>query len=350
MTLQPGQRRGIAAALLSAVMFGLTVPVIKGWFATVHPWLLAGLLYLGSGIGLGAWAVLRKRAWSIEGKDLRWLAGAVLAGGIVAPVLLLIGLRGTPASTASLLLTSEGLFTSVLAWVAFREHWDRRIVLGFLAITAGAVVLAVAPGKLQPAHVLPIALVLSACLMWGIDNNLTRKVALGDPVQVAAVKGLVAGLTNTVLALTFGAQLPPTSSLASIGLLGVLGYGLSLALFIYALRELGTARSSAYFSVAPFVGAACAVLLLAEPLSWALIVAGVLMSAGVWLHVTERHAHDHEHPALEHEHVHTHDVHHDHHDDDAQDAPHSHRHVHAAMRHGHPHFPDAHHRHDHSGT
>jgi drug/metabolite transporter (DMT)-like permease len=345
--MESGQKRGIVAALLAAGSFGLTVPILKRGFGGVNPWMLAGLLYLGSGLGLMAWTTVRRQPWSVPRHDLPWLAGAVLAGGIVAPVLLLFGLRGVPASTAALLLTCEGVFTSVLAWVAFHEHFDRRILLGFLAITAGALALALAPGGLQSGQFIPIALILAACFAWGIDNNLTRRIALADPIQIAATKGLVAGLTNTVLALLLGAQLPPLAETATAGAVGLLGYGVSLVLFVYALRELGTARTSAYFSVAPFVGAAVAVVLLGEPVTGALLLAGALMALGVWLHVTESHSHEHRHAAIEHEHVHEHDDHHDHHGEGAQAPSHSHRHAHTQLRHRHAHFPDAHHRHDH---
>lgn len=348
MTLQPGQRRGIAAALLAAVTFGLTVPIIKAWFGEANPWLLAGLLYLGSGVGLAIWSVIRGGAWSVPRLDLPWLVGAVLAGGIVAPVLLLFGLRGVPASTAALLLTCEGLFTSLLAWAAFREHYDRRIVVGFLAIATGAVILAMAPGDVRPAALVPTLLVLAACLAWGIDNNLTRVIALADPIQVAATKGLIAGLTNTFLALSMGARMPPLTDVVRVGGVGFMGYGLSLVLFVYALRELGTSRTAAYFSFAPFVGALVAVVSLGESLNVTLLLAGALMGWGVWLHVTERHLHDHAHEATEHEHAHEHDEHHDHHQDESvPPGSHTHAHTHTPLRHRHPHFPDAHHRHDH---
>jgi len=346
--MRSSRTRGITAALLAALTFGLTVPLAKAWFSGVGPWLLAGLLYLGSGIGLSVWAVFRGRPWSVPRRELPWLAGAVLAGGIVAPVLLLLGLRDVPASTASLMLTCEGLFTSLLAWIAFREHYDRRIVLGFLAIAGGAVTLALVPGSPQSAPLVPAVLILAACLAWGIDNNLTRVIALADPIQIAAAKGLVAGLTNTILAVSLGAQLPTPAGSVLAGSVGFVGYGLSLALFVYALRELGTSRTSAYFSVAPFVGALVAVLLLDEPFTVALMIAGALMGLGVWLHVTERHLHDHEHDVMEHEHAHEHDEHHDHHHGEVvPPGSHTHRHTHQPLRHQHPHFPDAHHRHDH---
>lgn len=348
MNLQPVQSRGLAAALLAAVTFGLTVPLVKAWFGEVHPWLIAGLLYLGSGLGLTAWALVRGVAWSVPRRDLPWLAGAVLTGGIFAPVLLLFGLRDVPASTAALLLTCEGLFTSLLAWAVFREHYDRRIVIGFLAIAAGAAILAVAPGSPRSAHLVPSMLVLAACLAWGVDNNLTRVFSLADPIQIAATKGLVAGLTNTILALRMGAQMPPLTDAALAGAVGFMGYGLSLVLFVYALRELGTSRTSALFSVAPFVGALVAFVFLGEPYSVALLLAGALIGWGVWLHVTERHLHDHEHDAIEHEHAHEHDEHHDHrHGEGVPPDSHTHPHRHIPLTHGHPHFPDAHHRHDH---
>ncbi len=348
MTLMPGQRRGIAAALLAAVTFGLTVPLVKAWHGDTNPWLLAGLLYLGSGVGLTLWAVIRGGAWTVPRHDLPWLAGAVLAGGIVAPVLLLLGLRGVPASTASLLLTCEGLFTSLLAWIAFREHYDRRIVLGFLAIAGGAVTLALVPGSPQSTPLMPAVLILAACLAWGVDNNLTRVIALADPIQIAAAKGLVAGLTNTILGVSMGVHLPTLTGSVIAGCVGFVGYGLSLALFVYALRDLGTSRTSAYFSVAPFVGALVAFLFLDEPFTVAIMIAGGLMGWGVWLHVTEHHLHEHEHAATEHEHAHEHDEHHDHrHGKDVSPGSHTHRHTHTPLRHRHPHFPDAHHRHDH---
>ena len=289
--MRSSRTRGIAAALLAALTFGLTVPLAKAWFGGVGPWLLAGLLYLGSGIGLSVWALLRGRPWSVPRHDLPWLAGSVLAGGIVAPVLLLLGLRDVPASTASLLLTCEGLFTSLLAWIAFREHYDRRIVLGFLAIAGGAVTLALVPGSPQSTPLVPAVLILVACLAWGVDNNLTRVIALADPIQIAAAKGLVAGLTNTVLAVTLGAEPPTLAGAVTAGSVGFVGYGLSLVLFVYALRGLGTSRTSAYFSVAPFVGALVAVVFLDEPFTVAFMFAGALMGWGVWLHVTERHLH-----------------------------------------------------------
>jgi len=347
MALSVPQRRGIAAALGAAALFAATVPLAKPYLGAVNPWLLASLLYLGCGIGLTLVSLARPRPWTMPRSDLPWLAGAVVTGGVLAPVLLMMGLAAAPASGVSLLLVAEGVFTTLIAWIAFRENLDRRVLLGFLVITVGAVVL-VARDSATRVPVVPAAFILGACLAWAIDNNLTRKVSLADAVHLAAIKGLAAGATNYLLAASMGAVAVPFGKLASVGLIGFLGYGVSLVLFVVALRELGAARTSAYFSTAPFLGAAFAVVYLAEPLTLTLLLAGVLMALGVWLHLTESHVHDHGHDAVSHEHFHDHDEHHRHHPEVAgATAPHSHPHEHLRIRHRHAHFPDAHHRHDH---
>lgn len=337
------------AALGAALLFGAATPASKWLLGEVSPWLLAGLLYLGSGIGLWAWRRLRGAPPVVlPSGEARWLAGAVLSGGVVAPVLLLYGLHSMPASGASLLLNAEGVFTALIAWVAFRENVDRRVALGMLAIVAGALVLSW-PGELAFGAALPALAVLGACLAWGLDNNLTRRVSLADAGWVAMVKGLAAGGTNTALALAAGAVLPEGLALGASLALGLASYGLSLALFVVALRHLGTARTGAYFSTAPFAGAALSIVVLGDAPTWTLVAAATLMALGVWLHLTERHEHPHAHEALEHAHEHEHDAHHQH----AHDMPvapgtrHAHPHRHEAMTHSHPHYPDAHHRHGH---
>lgn len=340
---------GVLAALSAAGLFGVSTPVAKVLIGSVSPWLLAGLLYLGSGLGLMAWRLATRapRAALAPG-DVPWLAGAVAAGGIVAPVLLLYGVAGMPASGASMLLNAEGLFTALLAWFVFRENFDRRIAAGMLAIIAGAVILSW-PGEAEFAGTWPALAILGACLAWGLDNNLTRKVALADASFIAMVKGLIAGTTNVALAVLAGAALPATASLAGALVLGFLSYGVSLTLFVIALRQLGSARTGAYFSTAPFIGAAVALLFLQEPLTWQFLAAALLMAIGVWLHVTEHHEHRHTHEPMEHSHEHEHDAHHQHEHGEAV-APgvsHTHHHRHDALTHTHAHFPDAHHRHRH---
>ena len=258
-----------------------------------------------------------------------------------------------PASGASLLLNAEGLFTALLAWFAFKENFDRRIALGMLAIVAGAVVLSwPTSGVFEFTELWPTVAVLGACLAWAIDNNLTRKVALSDATWIAMVKGLAAGVTNLVLALSLGATLPAPTALLGAALVGFLSYGASLTLFVLALRHLGAARTGAYFSVAPFFGALLSILWLNEPITMQLVLAGVLMAIGVALHLSERHEHEHAHEEMTHEHEHVHgrgDPHHDH----AHATPvapgtrHSHPHEHAPLSHSHSHFPDAHHQHKH---
>ena len=258
------------------------------------------------------------------------------------------GLARTPASGASLLLNLEGVFTAALAWFVFRENFDRRIALGMLVIVAGGAVLAW-EGRLAWGGLAGPLAVAGACFAWGIDNNLTQKVSAGDPVQIAMLKGLVAGTVNIAIAIALGAAWPTAGSVSAAMLLGFLSYGVSLVFFVLALRNLGTARTGAYFSIAPFVGAAASFILLRERPTALLLAGGALMAIGVWLHVTERHEHPHTHEPLEHEHLHSHDDHHAHaHDvDDSPSEPHSHRHRHQPMTHGHPHYPDIHHRHEH---
>lgn len=339
---------GVLAALTAAVLFGAGTPLAKQLLNTVSPWLLAGLLYLGSGAGLALYRLLtRAAAVNLPRNELLWFIGAITAGGIVAPVLLMLGLTAMPASGASLLLNAEGVFTALLAWFAFKENFDRRIALGMMVIVAGAAILSW-PGEARFTGLWPTLAILGACFAWGIDNNLTRKVSLTDATWIAAVKGLVAGAVNLSLAFALGATLPPLANLAAALLVGFFAYGVSLALFVIGLRHLGTARTGAYFSIAPFLGAVLAVIM-GDTVTLPLILAGLLMAIGIWLHLTEQHEHQHIHDELEHDHVHIHDEHH-HHSHDfpiVTGVPHQHRHQHRPITHSHPHFPDAHHRHKH---
>lgn len=349
------RQKGIGFALFAAALFGLSTPLAKAVSPHVEPVLLAGLLYLGSGIGLGAYSLLRparrqsaSREAALKRTDAPWLAGAILTGGMVGPLLLMWGLAQTPASSASLLLNLEGVFTALLAWFVFKENFDARIAWGIALIAAGGVGLSWVgrPTAGVPWGALAI---VGACFAWGVDNNLTRKVSAGDPVQIAMLKGLVAGSVNTALGLGLGAKLPGVAVLLAVGAIGFFGYGLSLTLFVLALRHIGTARTGAYFSTAPFVGAAVAVALLGDPLSLGFGLAAILMGLGVWLHLTERHEHKHHHEPLEHDHLHTHDEHHRH-AHTPTDPPgelHSHTHRHEEVTHTHPHYPDIHHRHGH---
>ncbi len=344
---------GAVLVLIAAALFGLSTPAAKLLVGDVDPWLVAGLLYLGSGVGLGAGHLARRcvqpagRGARLAWPEIPWLAAAIVAGGVIGPVLLMFGLAHGSAARTALLLNLEPVFTALLAWAAFREYVGGRIAVGMTLIAAGAVALSwEADGR--PALDGAALLVAGACLMWAIDNNLTRRVSGGDAVWIATLKGAVAGGVNVLIALGRGAAWPSASVVAAAGLIGLLGYGTSLALFVLALRSLGAARTGAYFATAPFVGAVAGVLVLHEPASARLAVAGALMAGGVALQLTERHEHEHTHEALAHEHLHRHDEHHRHeHPPGAADEPHSHWHVHPPLRHRHPHYPDLHHRHQH---
>jgi drug/metabolite transporter (DMT)-like permease len=345
------RRTGVGKALVAAVLFGASAPFAKLLLRDASPQLLAGLLYLGSGTGLAIVWLLRRNApreAQLDRHDAPWLAGAIAFGGVLGPLLLMAGLALTPASSASLLLNLEGVFTALLAWFVFRENVDRRIALGMAVIVAGGVVLSWG-GRVELGTLAGPLLVAGATLCWAIDNNLTQKVSAGDPVQIAMLKGLVAGAVNTTIALVLGATLPAMPRVAGALVLGFLSYGVSLVFFVLALRSLGSARTGAYFSCAPFVGAALSLAVFRERPSVAFIAGAALMGLGVWLHVTEHHEHEHHHEAMDHEHLHVHDEHHqhEHSPDDPPGEPHSHPHHHEPMVHTHAHYPDIHHRHGH---
>ena len=349
---------GPALALAAAALFGASTPAAKILMGGgVDPWLMAGLLYLGAGIGTGVVLAARRAGGEpapdapLRRSDLPWLALVVVSGGVAGPLLLMIGLRATPASSASLLLNLEGLATMAIAWIVFRENVDRRLLAGAGAILAGAAVLSWRDGPLSlgPAAIA----IIGACIAWGIDNNLTPKLSSADPLQITAIKGLAAGVVNTALAFANGAEAPSLALTLGALAVGFVGYGVSLVLFVLALRNLGAARTGAYFSTAPFIGAALAILFIGEPLTARLIVAGLLMAVGVYLHLTERHAHRHRHAAMAHEHRHVHDEHHRHAHgpSDPPHEPHSHWHAHdGSLVHEHPHYPDLHHRHGHEAA
>ncbi|WP_429303516.1 DMT family transporter [Paraburkholderia sp. GAS199] len=347
-------------ALLAAALFGATTPLAKAWLGSLSPFMLAGLFYLGSGCGLAIAIFVRWLKGRATGaaaqhgvfplRVVPWLAGAIVTGGVAAPALLMLGLQTTPAAAGSLLLNLEGVFTALIAWIVFRENVDVQVFLGMTAIVTGGVLLAWQPGAAGAAGPMPgTLLLLGACACWAVDNNLTRKVSTHDAMLIACVKGLVAGSVNLALASSLGAHWPHATTVGLAMLTGFAGYGVSLVLFVVALRNLGTARTGAYFSVAPLFGVALSWLLWPEMPSLPFWCAAALMSVGVWLHIRERHEHTHTHAPLDHAHRHRHDAHHQHEHDFAWDGhePHSHPHHHAPITHAHAHVPDIHHRHSH---
>jgi drug/metabolite transporter (DMT)-like permease len=342
---------GVPLALGSAVLFGASAPLSKMLVGSISPWLLAGILYLGAGIGLAVvhWGRPMIGLPDVEARlqrsDMPVLAAVVVFGGMVGPLFLMLGLSRTSASSGSLLLNLEGLATMAIAWLVFRENVDRRLLAGAAAILCGAAILSWNGSifRLDTGSLF----IAAACLAWGVDNNLTRKLSAADPVQIAMIKGLVAGCSNTILAIFHGASVPGLALVGAGAVVGFLGVGVSLVMFMLALRHLGTARTGAYFSLAPFIGTVLAIILFREPVTFQLLTAGVLMAIGLWLHLAERHDHEHDHETLEHDHVHVHDEHHQHDHDGPVTEPHTHWHRHAPMRHKHPHYPDLHHRHTH---
>jgi drug/metabolite transporter (DMT)-like permease len=339
------------AALGAAILFGGSTPFAKQLVCNISPVLLAGLLYLGSGIGLICVRCIKDRGWQPSGllkNERLWLICAIGFGGIIAPILLMLGLVYTIAATASLLLNLEAVLTACIAWIVFKESTDSRIMFGMVLIVLGGVVLSWPSELLATRWLGPLAIAI-ACLCWAIDNNLTRKISSADSVFIAGSKGLVSGTVNVCLALAIGLKLPSFYSITSAFIVGFLGYGISVVLFVLALRGLGTARTGAYFSTAPFIGAAIAIMFFHEPTSTLFWVAALLMGIGAWIHLTEHHDHTHAHESLFHNHTHTHDEHHRHNHDFPWDGkePHAHFHKHEEQTHSHHHYPDTHHRHKH---
>ena len=344
--------QSVSFAIAAAVLFGASTPLSKMLVGDVSPVLLGGLLYLGSGVGLGLFRMLRDKGWKpsgIQAREWPWLLGAIFFGGVLGPVALMYGLTTVSGSAASLMLNLESVLTALLAWMVFKENADKRIVLGMVAIVAGGAVLTWQPVGAGSSSFAGLAAIGIACLCWAIDNNLTRKVSASDAVFIASSKGLLAGLLNSAVAIGIGGSLPTPQTTVLAMVVGLLGYGISLVFFVLALRGLGTARTGAYFSTAPFIGSAVSLLFLGEtatPLFW---IASALMGLGVWLHMTETHEHEHTHTPLEHTHAHTHDEHHQHQHNAETNLtePHLHWHRHSSLTHKHPHYPDIHHQHSH---
>lgn len=341
----------VMTALGAAILFGGSTPFANILVRNISPVLLAGLLYLGSGIGLILIRLIRDQGWSnpnLQKGELLWLLGAICFGGVLGPILLMFGLTQTSSANASLLLNLEAVLTATIAWIGFKENTDKRIVLGMLLIVIGGILLSWPHGQITSKGWIGSLSIAGACLCWAIDNNLTRKVSASDSFFIAGSKGFIAGIVNISLAYWLGIHLPSWTITTAALICGFFGYGLSLLLFILALRALGTSRTGAYFSVAPFIGAGIAILFFKEQPSALFWIASVLMGVGVLLHLTEKHEHIHE--LLFHDHKHTHDQHHQHIHDFAYGGTkaHSHPHQHEKLVHTHPHYPDVDHMHKHS--
>lgn len=347
---ETGGRRGAIYGLLAAALFGLSAPVAKLLLGQAGPQVLAGLLYLGAGIGLSGWRAVRPvpQESGLKRQDFPALFGVVVAGGVLGPLLMLVGLERVSAVVGSLLLNLEGPLTMGLAVLVFREHLGRRGIVAAAFILAGAGLLKFQDGG-GAVDVWGMIAVALACLAWAIDNNLTQRLSVRDPFAIVRVKALAAGSFNLALGLILGGLLPSWQICVGALLLGSLSYGASVVLDAYALRLVGAAREAAYFATAPFVGALAATLIVGETLRWLDLAAMLSMLIGVVTLLLERHAHRHEHEPMDHEHSHMHDRHHqhDHGPREPPGEPHNHRHQHPRLVHDHPHVPDVHHRHRH---
>lgn len=343
--------RGVALGLGAAALFGLSAPLSKALLGEMSPQVLAGLLYLGGGLGLTAYRRVRPSSVEapLERADRPTLIAIVLAGGVLAPLLMLYGLERTTAVTGSLLLNLEAPFTVAMAVLFFREHVSRAVLAGIVLIVAAAAVLKLEDGS-HGADTAGVLLLAGACGAWALDNNLTQRLSLREPIALVRVKALGAGAFNLTLGLALaGGELPALRMIAAALVVGSLSYGVSIVLDAYALRLVGAAREAAYFATAPFVGALGAALLLGESLGALDVGVMVVMAAGVAFLLRERHAHEHTHEELQHAHVHVHDEHHQHEHgpEDPAGEPHAHHHRHAPLVHDHPHVSDVHHRHEH---
>lgn len=355
------QRQGLFKGLLAAVTFGLSAPLISTLTATGSPLALAGLLYGGSAVALLVARALRGQSTqesSLKRQDLGMLAVLTVIGGIAAPICLVSGLAFLSAGSSSLLLNLESIFTMGIALVVGREHLSRKGIAAAVLVLAGAVIIGGGTASGTTLH--GAVLIALACLGWGIDNNISQRLSIRDPMQIALLKSVGASVPMLLLAGLSGARFPTPLEVVVLLVIGGIGYGLSMWLDLLALRDLGAARESVIFATAPFVGAGFSVIALKEALSTNLLSSGILMIGGVALMLKEDHAHWHRHDEVWHEHKHIHtpgdqDPHHahEHPNGEAEGAQadksfwHSHPHQHEPIAHEHPHVSDGHHRHRH---
>ena len=344
--------RGGLLALLAAVLFGISTPLLQHAGAGVGPFTTAALLYAGAAVA----GALSRRPRAAEARlaraDLPRLLAMALFGAVLGPAALAWGLQRTSGTGASLMLTLEAVFTALLARRLYHESVDRRVQAAMGLLLAGGIALVLDQGRAGASSAWGLLAVAAATAAWGLDNSLSRALAERDPSQVVMAKGAIGAAATALLGALASEPLPATGTALALFAIGASGYGLSLRCYLLAQRAFGAARTGSVFAFAPFIGAAVAVVLGDRAPGWPMALGAVLMLAGVLLHLLESHEHEHEHGALDHEHAHRHDDgHHDHTHDDPHDpmptGAHSHRHQHAPTRHSHPHVPDAHHTHAH---
>ena len=342
--------------IISASLFGISPPLAKLLVRDIPPVALAGLLYLGAFVGLYLYSIGRRmmagsndKVASLDRKDFPWLAGATITGGILAPISMMMGLRLVSGFSASLLLNLEGVATATIAAFVFSENVGKRLWMALACMTVAGVFLTWDPsqGRFMPLGPL---LLIFAMICWGIDNNLTRNLSDKDPVQVAEIKGLIAGVVSLSFALMLGTRIPLDATIVFALLVGAFSYGASLVFFIKALEGLGSSRTGAFFSLAPFIAALTSLIILREWIGWVMFPATGFMIIGVWLIVSEVHSHLHHHDTMTHIHLHDHgEMHHLHTHSETVSEPHIHNHTHFEQIHSHVHWPDTHHRHKNDG-
>lgn len=344
--------RGAIYGLTAAILFGVSAPFSKLLLTRIEPLMLSAILYLGAGIALGIVTPFARRRDRGEAplrrSDLPMLAAITVAGGVVGPLMMLIGLHRVSAVAGSLLLNLETPLTIAIAVVIFGEHLSRSEAIAAAVIVLGAIVLAWQPGEVR-FDLFGFLAIAAACASWGLDNNWTQRLTLRDPVALVRVKTLGAGACSLVIALALGQRLPAMPLIGAALTVGALSYGISILLDTMALRTLGAAREAVFFATAPFIGAIAAVPIVGDRIGAGEAVAIVMMAVGLAALLSGRHEHEHRHAEIAHEHVHVHDEHHQHAHPEA-DPPgesHSHPHRHDPVVHAHPHVSDVHHRHEH---
>lgn len=325
-------------AILAAALYALSAPVGKVLLDHAGAAMMAAFLYLGAGLGLALWGriVPDREASPITRQDIPYILGMILLD-IAAPILLMLGLQRTGSANASLLNNFEIVATSLIAWLLFREKLSRRLSFAIVLVTFASIVLGY-EGSESLRFGAGSALVLAAACCWGLENNCTRMLSRCSSVQITTIKGIFSGLGSLIVAFCAGESLPDLRWIPAILLLGFVAYGLSINFYIKAQKELGAAKTSAWYSIAPFLGVVFGIVLLGERpdgrffLGLGLMVLATLLMVfdTISLQHTHEHAHTHCHEHRHGDQLHTHEHTHIHahtHVHGADEATHDHQHA-----------------------
>ena len=335
-------------AILAAALYAINIPFSKLLLDQVDPTMMAAFLYLGAGVGLFFYGIAtgsRKKAASLTRAELPYTIGMIVLD-IAAPVLLMFGLRLTSSANASLLNNFEIVATSLIAFFVFKEALSKRLAIAIILVTLASIALSF-EGQGSFRFNIGSLLVLGAACCWGLENNCTRMLSSKSSVQITTIKGIFSGLGSLVIALCIGENLPGILWILAAMVLGFVAYGLSINFYIQAQKDLGAAKTSAYYSIAPFLGVAFSFILFAEKPGIQFFIGLAIMVVATVLMVKDTSSlqHDHEHVHY-HTHEHSHDgVSHTH----EQSPTHSHNHIHGEDEeaHGHDHGDSIPHIHEH---